>query len=182
MSGGPDWYALGRALATRLLAAKMSAFQLSDLRFRFGVMLRHLGPALRSLDARPGEESVVPGQWVTHLDGASLYLTNARAAAENAFNLGWDHVVEPVLRERTRNQVLPGEKARSLQGGVPEFLVTLGLDASCTPDDVKRAYRALAMAAHPDVGGDHDLFITLGRARDQALAWVGARLKTREGA
>ena len=179
MSAPLDWYALGRTLATRLLASGMSAYQLSDLRFRFGLMTRHLGAPLAALGARPGQEAAVPGQWVTHRDGKSLYLTPARAAAENAFNLGWEHVVEPVVRERTRTQTLPGEAAREAAGGgVPRCLVTLGLDTSCTAEDVKRAYRALAMAAHPDTGGDHDLFITLGRARDEAMAWLGAAKRT----
>ena len=179
---GLDWYELGRILASRLLSSGVSAYQLADLRYRHGVLSRQLGAPLAALGPRPGDEGRVPGQWVTHVDGRELFLTPARAAAENAFNLGWDHVVEPVIRERTRNQTLPGSEPENAPGGAPRFLVTLGLDPGCTADDVKRAYRTLAMAAHPDTGGDHDLFITLGRARDEALAWVGARSqKTTDG-
>ena len=123
------------------------------------------------------------GSWVTHLDGQHLFLTRARAAAENAFNLGWEHVVDEVLRKRTHNQRLPGEGEgegeRSPGGGKPAFLITLGIEADCTVEEIKRAYRSLALAAHPDVGGDHDLFVTLGRARDAALVWVNAKKQRR---
>ena len=40
---------------------------------------------------------------------------------------------------------------------------------------MRRAYKDLALGAHPDVGGDHDLFVTLSAARDRAIAWITAR-------
>ena len=133
-AGGFDWYEAGRSLATRLLASRMSPFQLSDLRFRYGILLRHHGQQLAALGAPHGLEAQTPGQWVTHVDGRTLYLTAARGVAENAFNLGWDHVVEPVLRERTRTQHRADAPPKTSPAH-PACLVTLdlprvGLDGS----------------------------------------------------
>jgi curved DNA-binding protein CbpA len=46
----------------------------------------------------------------------------------------------------------------------------LGLAPGATADDVKRAFRAIALRTHPDHGGDQDAFIDAKRAHDVALA------------
>jgi hypothetical protein len=45
----------------------------------------------------------------------------------------------------------------------------LGLTSPFSADDVRRAYKKLALKAHPDVGGSHNEFIRLKEARDIAL-------------
>jgi hypothetical protein len=46
----------------------------------------------------------------------------------------------------------------------------LGLGANATTEDIKQAYRRLSRKIHPDQGGDHEQFIALQRAYEQALA------------
>lgn len=48
-------------------------------------------------------------------------------------------------------------------------LLLLGLVPPCTTDQVNRAYKRLALKTHPDVGGKHEDFIRLQRAREIAL-------------
>jgi DnaJ-class molecular chaperone len=47
---------------------------------------------------------------------------------------------------------------------------SLGLPDSATADEVKRAWRQLAMAHHPDRGGDPSEFDRLRKLYDEALA------------
>ena len=47
-----------------------------------------------------------------------------------------------------------------------------------TADDVERAYKRAAVTAHPDQGGDHETFITLTRARDEALLRTSGARRT----
>ena len=44
-----EWTERGRVVAKRLLAAGVSAFQLSDLKYRFGALMRHFGAGLAAL-------------------------------------------------------------------------------------------------------------------------------------
>lgn len=57
----------------------------------------------------------------------------------------------------------------------PDYLKALGLSKGCKLADVERAFRKLAMTAHPDKGGTAAKFVALKRARDEALAAMGAR-------
>ncbi len=50
-----------------------------------------------------------------------------------------------------------------------ESLAILGLSASATSDDVRRAYRQKMAQAHPDRGGSHDHAAKLTAARDYLL-------------
>ncbi len=54
----------------------------------------------------------------------------------------------------------------------PECLVILGLRPPLTLEDVKQAYMAKAMKAHPDRGGDVQEFIRLQKAFDDATDYV----------
>ena len=54
----------------------------------------------------------------------------------------------------------------------PECLVLLGLRPPLTLEDVKQAYMAKAMKAHPDRGGDPQEFIRLQKAFDDANEYV----------
>jgi len=47
-----------------------------------------------------------------------------------------------------------------------KFYETLGVEKSATPDQIKKAYRKLAVKNHPDKGGDEQLFKEIQRAFD----------------
>jgi hypothetical protein len=70
-------------------------------------------------------------------------------------------------RPRHPSAIWPG-------GQRPECLVTLELTWPCTVAEVKQAYRRLVKVAHPDGGGDHDRFLALHAAYEQALRLCGA--------
>jgi curved DNA-binding protein CbpA len=53
----------------------------------------------------------------------------------------------------------------------------LGVSLGATPDEIRRAFRVLALATHPDRGGEASAFIEAKRAHDVALA--AARSPTR---
>ncbi len=57
---------------------------------------------------------------------------------------------------------------------VPECLKTFGLDWTATADDVKRAYRRIALRCHPDKGGSNDAFRQLQAHYDAAMGIVSA--------
>ena len=60
----------------------------------------------------------------------------------------------------------------SSEAQVPECLLLLGLRPPLTLEDVKQAYMAKAMKAHPDRGGDPQEFIRLQKAFDEANEYV----------
>jgi hypothetical protein len=53
-----------------------------------------------------------------------------------------------------------------------DCLTTLGLSLPCTRDDVRRAYKRLALKTHPDLGGNSQDFIKLKQAHDSALRFA----------
>lgn len=55
---------------------------------------------------------------------------------------------------------------------LPPCFRTLGLDAGASIDDVRKAFRRLAFAAHPDRGGPPEPFINLETAYRAALRVV----------
>ena len=55
----------------------------------------------------------------------------------------------------------------------------LGVEATATADEIKRAFRSLALTTHPDRGGDDAAFIEVKRAYDVAMAAVGAPRRRR---
>lgn len=50
-----------------------------------------------------------------------------------------------------------------------QALATLGLSEGATPEQIKTAYRQKAKILHPDMGGDHDLFIQLQQAYEYLM-------------
>jgi hypothetical protein len=50
--------------------------------------------------------------------------------------------------------------------------LSLPLDGQLKPADIKYAFRKLAQKAHPDVGGSHEAFLRISRARDVLLAGI----------
>lgn len=59
----------------------------------------------------------------------------------------------------------------------PLCLEALGLTASATSEEIIAAYRRLALALHPDRGGDPDEFKRLHRDFEQAMAYVKGKLR-----
>jgi hypothetical protein len=57
----------------------------------------------------------------------------------------------------------------------PDFMVTLGLLPPYTLEDVRTAYRAKVLIAHPDRGGEAAAFHKLQEAYDRALQYVQFR-------
>ena len=55
---------------------------------------------------------------------------------------------------------------------LPACFDVLSIDQLCDASAVKRAFRLAALQVHPDCGGDHDAFIALQRAYEQALEHV----------
>jgi DnaJ-domain-containing protein 1 len=78
------------------------------------------------------------------------------------------------LRKAHVEPVYVGPSAPALRRSVPSPLAALGLDASSTADDVKRAYRLLAKDAHPDRGGDSRQFLVLQRNFEESLRLVNS--------
>lgn len=61
-----------------------------------------------------------------------------------------------------------GSGTRSGGGGITEFDLyeLMGIDSSCDPSEIKRAYRTLQKRCHPDIAGPagHDMAIILNEA------------------
>jgi len=51
--------------------------------------------------------------------------------------------------------------------------------AAATPDEIRRAFRAIALRAHPDQGGDTAAFIEAKRAYDVAMSAAGTKRRRR---
>jgi curved DNA-binding protein len=47
-----------------------------------------------------------------------------------------------------------------------DYYSILGVNRNATPEEIKKAYRKLAMAHHPDRGGDHNKFAEINAAYD----------------
>jgi hypothetical protein len=56
---------------------------------------------------------------------------------------------------------------------IPPCLLVLGLTPPVDREAVKRKFRALAKASHPDMGGDAARFVAIQGAYREALSFVG---------
>jgi hypothetical protein len=65
-----------------------------------------------------------------------------------------------------------GASAGAAEAERPEFMALLELLPPYTADDVHKAYKARALAAHPDRGGSKDDFLKLQQAYEQAQEYV----------
>jgi hypothetical protein len=62
----------------------------------------------------------------------------------------------------------------------PWWHAELGLSEwPTTREAVGAAFKALALKRHPDAGGSHDAFVRLGKARDEALSYLGVTIKSK---
>ncbi len=60
------------------------------------------------------------------------------------------------------------ERAERVESSVPECFRVLGVGATATLQDIKRAHRKRAQETHPDAGGDSTEFIKVQEAYEQA--------------
>lgn len=68
---------------------------------------------------------------------------------------------------------------KALQKPVTSFLL-LGLTLDANSEDVKKAYRALAMKHHPDKGGKQSIFIGMTEAKNKCLAYLSKSTENEE--
>ena len=47
-----------------------------------------------------------------------------------------------------------------------DYYERLGVSRNASPDEIKRAYKKLAIKHHPDKGGDHEQFKKINEAYD----------------
>jgi hypothetical protein len=55
----------------------------------------------------------------------------------------------------------------------PWWQSVLGVSQKPTENEIAKAYRAKALLAHPDLGGNHESMTRLNRAKDAALKTMG---------
>jgi hypothetical protein len=65
-----------------------------------------------------------------------------------------------------------GNNSNGTSTTVQRSFAILKLPISATLDEVKTAFRILALQLHPDRGGDHDKFIELNTAKDKCIAYL----------
>lgn len=58
---------------------------------------------------------------------------------------------------------------QALPAAGPPWYAILGVRPDATADDIREAYRAKAMSAHPDKGGSHAAMSELNAARDEGM-------------
>ncbi|MBX3247083.1 MAG: J domain-containing protein [Myxococcales bacterium] len=124
----------------------------------------------------------VPFQQPDASDGGSRSPEDALRAAEQQTGRSF-RVIEPIWA-RGWNRILRGEApfssadVRALEGGgrparppaPPSLWAVLGVEPGASVDEIKRAFRERAPAAHPDRGGDPEVFRQLHEAYERALA------------
>jgi hypothetical protein len=71
-------------------------------------------------------------------------------------------------------QAFAGYTALPQHAGVEAWWEVLGCAPTVTVEEVEARHRALARAAHPDVGGSHAAMARLNRARDEARRALGS--------
>ena len=78
---------------------------------------------------------------------------------------------KPRAEREARAEVTPAPP----RGSKTWALGVLGVAAGASADEVKRAFRAVALRTHPDRGGDEAAFIDARRAYEVALEAVGRK-------
>ena len=103
--------------------------------------------------------------------------TQALCAGLRMVGAGWPYETFSRLTCAESSDAASSERTTSEDRSTPSFLRELGLDASCTVDEVHQAYRALAKRCHPDKGGDVRTFVSLHRHYSSAQAYLERRSK-----
>lgn len=101
-------------------------------------------------------------RWQDDQSGLRRAAHEARRAAQERlheeharFHEGWD-------ARQTRDRQLDERQHR--------VALNLPIDGALEPSQVKAAFRRLAQRAHPDVGGSHEQFVRITKARNALMA------------
>lgn len=93
--------------------------------------------------------------WYSNVRTRAFYLRQLGATTQHSLShrlLNYQCLYQPSLVIATY---------RSLQVDTDKFYKELGVSKSATPDEIKKAYRRLALKEHPDKGGDPEKFKAL---------------------
>jgi hypothetical protein len=93
----------------------------------------------------------------------------AQLSEANSVAAGWRKLAQEKIAhlDHVRRML---QSARSRER--PTTLALLGLDVCTTEDDVNRTFRRMVAKAHPDRGGDPDVFRLVVRVKDAAVREV----------
>jgi hypothetical protein len=104
--------------------------------------------------------------------GALVVTTIAldRAALERGEKVrGWSRV--PPSEQEIASTL---GRCEAASASSPSWATTLGIAFPCTADEVRRAFRRAAKAAHPDAGGSAEVFRAVAEAFEQASQYFSA--------
>ena len=96
-----------------------------------------------------GDEPIRVARWLVHPE-----------SYPGAHGRGFRREVEHLYPDHFGTESEPAEPA--------SWAVILGVRPPFTPEQVRRAYRARSRLHHPDAGGDHEAFVRLQSAYDEA--------------
>jgi hypothetical protein len=109
-------------------------------------------------------------QRVQEAHEARLHQQAADRAREAEAAARWDEIRRQwEARKRRVAEQRQGRPAPAAVSATPACIERLGLAWPCGEQDVRRAFRELAKASHPDRGGSASEFIELRRAFEDAL-------------
>lgn len=85
-----------------------------------------------------------------------------------------DVVPYPTKRDFKQYDKFCQENGYACRGRIvaPEAFVVMGLQWPCTPDEIKAQWKKLALASHPDRGGDAADFVKYKAAYDEAMQYA----------
>ncbi len=96
-----------------------------------------------------------------------------RAIAEYGAESSEKAMSEAVDQFLSGFEALPDDSVLLLGNGQRTWWDVLGIQQTATRSEISGAYRSLARIHHPDVGGDHGMFIRLRKAYEEALSVAG---------
>lgn len=91
-----------------------------------------------------------------------------------------DEELNRMYEERRRNFWTFMASLLFFDSAPTESFEVLGLDKDATPDQVRKAYRELAIKYHPDRGGKQEDFVRVNDAYNKAMKWAQDHNKVEE--